>query len=182
MERSCNLGPERQARQGKTTAPMASDPARLIRQLELQPHPEGGWYRELHRSAVGVVRQDDGQPRAGLTLIAFLLQAGESSRWHRVRQADELWYHGGGAPLDLLRLPPQGGSTEHLRLGRLDAADPQQQPVQLIPADWWQAARSMGDWSLSYCSVGPGFDFADFNLLADLPLAERPDGADPALI
>lgn len=156
---------------------MPESPEALIGTLGLEPHPEGGWYRELHRSGISVRRSADGEPREGLTVIVFLLQAGETSRWHRVRQADEVWHHGGGAPLQLWSLPPTGGVAEELHLGPLTVEVPGQQPLQVIPADWWQAARSRGAWSLSYCSVGPGFAFADFEMLASLPEELRPPGA-----
>jgi predicted cupin superfamily sugar epimerase len=161
---------------------MTVSPEQLIRQLALEPHPEGGWYRELHRSAVGVRRDGDGERRDGLTVIAFLLQAGETSRWHRVRRADEVWHHGGGDPLQLWRLPPEGGAAETLRLGPLALEEPLQLPLHLIPADWWQAARSLGAWSLSYCSVGPGFAFEDFEMLAAWAAEQRPAGADGMLL
>ncbi len=63
---------------------MASSPEALIARFALQPHPEGGWYRELHRSAGQVKRREDGRQRAGLTVIVFLLTEGQRSRWHRV--------------------------------------------------------------------------------------------------
>jgi predicted cupin superfamily sugar epimerase len=167
-------------------------PEALIDRLDLRPHPEGGWYRELHRSDAQVCRSVDAQQRAGLTVIAFLLTKGESSRWHRVAGADEVWHHAAGAPLDLWRLPPGGGAAECLILGPLDTAaagdataagaDPPPWPLQIVPAGWWQAARSRGDWTLVHCCVGPGFDFQDFQLMAQLPPADRPAGADPALL
>ena len=169
---------------------MASSPEALIARFALQPHPEGGWYRELHRSAGQVCRSDDGRQRAGLTVIAFLLTEGQLSRWHRVAGADEVWHHAGGDPLDLWRLPPEGGTAERLSLAPLAvghrahgaAGDPEPSPLQIVPAGWWQAARSLGRWSLMHCCVGPGFAFEDFRLMADLQPAERPAGADPALL
>jgi predicted cupin superfamily sugar epimerase len=169
---------------------MDSRPDELIARFALQPHPEGGWFRELHRSTGQVRRADDGRRRAGLTVIVFLLTQGQRSRWHRVAGADEVWHHAGGDPLDLWRLPPRGGSAERLVLGPLEAARedgggpgaPSREPLQIMPAGWWQAARSQGRWSLLHCCVGPGFDFEDFQLMADLPPADRPAGADPALL
>jgi predicted cupin superfamily sugar epimerase len=153
----------------------STDTAEWIGRLGLLPHPEGGWYRELHRSDTCVSRNEDGAPRSGLTLIAYLLGGDELSRWHRVQGADEVWHHGGGDPLQLWRLAPEGGEAEALTLGPLDRRRPAQVPVQVIPSGWWQAARSSGDWSLAYCCVGPGFDFADFMMLRHGQ--HRPPGA-----
>jgi hypothetical protein len=150
-----------------------------IERLGLERHPEGGWYREVHRSSVGVRREGDDQRRCGLTLIHYLLEAGACSRWHRVRDADEIWQYGGGAPLQLWRLPPTGGEAEALTLAAWQADQPQRASVQVIPAGWWQAARSQGEWTLVSCCVGPGFDFADFELLRDQPGGATLPGASP---
>jgi predicted cupin superfamily sugar epimerase len=154
----------------------------LIESLELSPHPEGGWYRELHRSAHGVRRDADAAPRSGLTVIAFLLPQGEISHWHRVAGADEVWLHAAGSPLQLHHLDPDTGLSQHLGLGPLNPADGDQLPVRVIPAGHWQAARSTGAWTLVHCCVGPGFAFEDFSLLRDLPRQEWPDGLDPDLV
>ena len=150
----------------------------LIERYQLQPHPEGGWYRELHRSPLAVQRAD-GEGRSALTLILFLLPGGAVSRWHRVAGADESWHFIGGDPLELLQLPPEGGTPECGRLG-FALEDPSLLPVAVVPAGWWQAARSLGAWSLVSCCVGPGFSFADFSLLADHDPATHPAGALPA--
>ena len=145
----------------------------LIERYRLQPHPEGGWYREVHRSASQVVRED-GQRRAGLTVILFLLEGDMASRWHRVSGADETWHFAGGDPLELLRLPPDGG-LHRAQLGPQEA-------LLVVPAGWWQAARCLGAWSLVTCCVGPGFDFADFSLMRDLPSEQRPAGVLESLL
>jgi uncharacterized protein len=137
----------------------------LIAALELAPHPEGGYYREIHRSATPVEPSDGRGPRAGLTTIYFLLAAGEASRWHRV-MSDETWHFHEGAPLDLWEADPGFGRVERRRLGPLDGTT---RPVRVIGAGAWQAARSAGDYTLVSCSVGPGFDFADFAMLRDDP-------------
>jgi uncharacterized protein len=93
----------------------------LIATLQLQPHPEGGWYRETFRAARQVRRESDGTQASSLRL-----------------GADAAWR------------------------------------LHVVPAGWWQAARPLGDHALVGCAVGPGFDFADFALLGDLPAAERP--------
>jgi uncharacterized protein len=81
-----------------------TDAASLIARYQLQPHPEGGWYRELHRSEQAVQRAD-GEARSALTVILFLLEAPGVSRWHRVSGADETWHFIGGDPVELLQLP-----------------------------------------------------------------------------
>ena len=145
-------------------------PQELIRALRLQPHPEGGHYREIHRSTLSVRPEDGRRTRSALTLIYFLLDANGHSRWHRVT-SDETWQHVEGAPLELLRIDPAFSECERMLLGPLaDGAE----PVRVIPAGHWQAARSTGAYTLVCCAVGPGFDFADFAMLADHPAdAER---------
>ncbi len=141
----------------------------LIAELDLQPHPEGGLYREIYRSQVSVSRPD-GVCRAALTTIFFLLPAGVLSQWHRVA-ADEVWHYYEGDNLELQILPPDAGPATTCVLGRV-AKDVL--PVRVVPAGAWQAARSLGEYTLVGCTVAPGFDFADFVLLDDLPPDQRP--------
>src|SRR5688572_28625236 len=129
---------------------MADRADQLIRDLGLQPHPEGGHYAEVHRSPA-------------VTAIYFLLRGEEISRWHRVR-SDEIWHHYEGAPLDLLQLSPDGIDLELILLGPLAE---RQQPVHCVPVNYWQAARSRGAFTLAGCTVAPAFRFADFALLKD---------------
>jgi predicted cupin superfamily sugar epimerase len=150
--------------------------AELIETLALAPHPEGGFYREIWRAPLGVAPADGRGVRAALTSIYFLLSAGDVSRWHRVR-SDELWHHYEGAPLELWIAPPDALRIERLRLGPLG---PDHAPVRCVPANAWQAARSLGAYTLVGCSVGPGFEFADFELLRDrADLADALCGALP---
>jgi len=127
-----------------------ADAGAVIQALELQPHPEGGHYRETWRDRPA----DDG--RGVGTAILFLLRAGERSHWHRV-DAAELWIWQAGAPLRLrvgpdavLRLGPDAGAGETLH--------------GLAPVGCWQAAASAGAWTLCTCVVAPAFDFAGFEL------------------
>jgi hypothetical protein len=147
------------------TGPHTDRARALIATLGLTPHPEGGWYRELYRSTAHV-RRDDGAVRDALTTIYFLLVAGTHSRWHRV-EADEVWHHYEGAPLELLVIEPTMESLGVVRLGPVDDAGTR--PVHTVPAGWWQAARPTGDYTLVGCTVGPGFAFTDFALLDDRP-------------
>jgi predicted cupin superfamily sugar epimerase len=123
----------------------------IIRRLELQPHPEGGWYRQTW---VGPVVEG----RASGTAILFLLRAGERSHWHRV-DADEIWLWHAGATL-VLSLGLH--TAEHRTLGPDVLGGEVVQAV--VPAGWWQAARSTGDWTLVSCTVSPGFRFQGFEL------------------
>lgn len=140
--------------------------AELIATLDLHPHPEGGFYRELHRSMSQVTPADGRGVRAALTTIYFLLPGGTSSRWHRV-SSDEVWHLYEGGPLELLELDADARHLERHRLGAIGDGD--SAPVHTVPAGVWQAARPLGDYVLVGCTVGPGFDFADFRMLADDP-------------
>jgi predicted cupin superfamily sugar epimerase len=135
--------------------------AELIAALGLEPHPEGGWYREIHRSAHQVMPDDDRSNRAALTTIHFLLVEGEVSRWHRVG-SDEAWHFHEGDALELFRTDPEFDDVVRHVLGPLGSGSV---PVVVVPAHSWQAARSTGAYTLVGCTVGPGFDFADFELL-----------------
>jgi predicted cupin superfamily sugar epimerase len=135
----------------------------LIRRLQLSPHPEGGWYRELFRSKVRVAA--DGGVRSGLTTIYYLLERNQLSRWHVVTAA-EIWHFYAGAPLELLTYDPATRDLTRTLLGSLVEGH---QAVGIVEADVWQAARSTGAYSLIGCSVGPGFDFADFQFISALP-------------
>ena len=137
----------------------------LISSLGLSPHPEGGYYGEIYRSSFGVSPEDGRATRPALTTIYFLLPSGALSRWHQV-QSDEVWHFYEGAPLDLWMTSRFGGKIEQNRLGPLDGT---QRPVLTVPAGWWQAARSTGAYTLTGCTVAPGFAFSDFTLAADQP-------------
>lgn len=123
----------------------------IIARLGLQPHPEGGWYRQTW---VG----PEVAGRASGTAILFLLKAGERSHWHRV-DANEIWLWHAGAPLVLSMGLDR--AVEH-RLGPDVLGGEVVQ--QVVPAGWWQAARSTGDWTLVSCTVSPGFRFEGFDL------------------
>jgi predicted cupin superfamily sugar epimerase len=146
------------------TKPISDTAAALIAQLGLEPHPEGGNYRQTYRQ-----EPKDGA-RGHASLIYYLLQAGEVSRWHRVNDADEIWLFHAGSPLELL-LAQEGGERAEHRLGT-DVANGEQ-PQILIPARVWQSARSLGLYTLVGCMVAPAFDFAGFEMA---PLGWSPSG------
>jgi len=133
------------------TALSAADVVRLLR---LQPHPEGGHFRETFRDS-----RNEGE-RAHSTAIYYLLARGERSHWHRI-DAVEIWHWYAGAPLELaIAAPGQQAVTQ--RLGCDLAAG--EAPQAVVPAHAWQAARSLGDWTLVGCTVAPGFLFDRFEL------------------
>ena len=133
----------------------------LIRELSLEPHPEGGHYRRIHTSSNNILV--DGRPRAAETAIAFLLGAGECSRWHRI-DADETWHWQEGDSLELLCFDAQAGTLSKTVLG-----DPlrSRRAMHVVPAGTWQSARSLGGYVLVACAVSPGFKWAGFELLDD---------------
>jgi predicted cupin superfamily sugar epimerase len=131
----------------------APSAVQIIRLLGLEPHPEGGHFRQTFRDA----REVDG--RAVSTAIYFLLARGERSHWHRV-DAAELWHYYAGAPLVLE--VAAGGQIRRMRLGPDLAAG--ERPQAIVPAHTWQAAESTGDWTLTGCTVAPGFEYAGFEL------------------
>ena len=135
----------------------------IIGSLALEPHPEGGYFREFFRSESSVTPGDGRGDRAALSSIYFLLRAGGSSRWHAVR-SDEQWTFLEGEPLELLVLDRASlRPTTHL----LGAAGGGGTPTVVVPGGAWQAARPLGSYALVACTVGPGFDFVDFEFMAD---------------
>jgi predicted cupin superfamily sugar epimerase len=134
--------------------------ADLIRLLDLEPHPEGGHFRETFRDAPAPQVPENG--RAASTAIYFLLARGERSHWHRV-DAVEVWHWYAGAPL-ALEISPSAGRIERVTLGSdLGAGE---RPQAIVPAQAWQAAQSLGAWTLCGCTVAPGFEFSGFELAA----------------
>lgn len=127
---------------------------RIIEHLRLQPHPEGGWFRETFRDA-----RADGV-RAHSTAIYFLLKDGEASHWHRV-DAVETWHFYRGAPLRLSIAESDAAPAHHVLGSDLEAGH---HPQLVVPARAWQAARTLGGYSLVGCTVAPGFEFSAFEL------------------
>ncbi|MCB0358116.1 MAG: cupin domain-containing protein [Bdellovibrionales bacterium] len=161
----------------KTFADNSPRAESIIAELGLEPHPEGGWYRETYRSAdrVSVSGPDNrfGGARSSSTAIYYLLPAGHHSRFHRMK-SDEVWHFYGGSPLSLMLLSPDDGLV-HLRLGDQFGSGERFQAV--VPAGHWIAARptssTEGDFSLVGCTVSPGFEFGDFELADSDRLLER---------
>lgn len=128
----------------------------VIFTLGMQRHPEGGWYARTFEDEMAP------EGRAQSTAIYYLLEAGETSHWHRV-DAVEVWHWYSGAPLSL-RLSEGISVAEH-RLGSdLEGGE---RPQVVVPRLTWQSATSLGDWTLVGCTVSPGFEFAGFELAKD---------------
>lgn len=139
----------------------------IIEALDLSPHPEGGFYKEVYRSTTQV--HTDNKTRAAGTGIYFLLPAGVCSNWHRV-QSDELWHFYKGEEL-VLEIIERDGVFQQVIMNN----DLNKHPVlqQLVPKDCWQRAYSRGAYSLVGCTVSPGFEFEDFKMIDPQKLAEN---------
>ncbi len=122
----------------------------VIRTLGLRAHPEGGFYKEIYRA--------ESEGRSAVTSIYFLLDSSRDSHWHRI-DASEIWYFHGGSPLELRVFD---GEHRSFLLGADLVAG--ERPQAVVPPNAWQAARTLGDWTLVGCAVGPGFDFSTFEL------------------
>jgi len=134
----------------------------LIRELSLEPHPEGGYFREVFRSPHQVKPLDKRPTRSALTTIYFLLVEGQHSRWHRVA-SDEAWHFYEGDPLVVYWIDGENGVHEEV----LASGSSNGRPLCVVPAGCWQAAKPRGGYSLVGCTVGPGFDFQDFEMISN---------------
>lgn len=134
--------PERSPEWGVT------DADEVISGLGLEPHPEGGWFRETWREPA-------------TTAIHYLLRAGERSAWHRVLDATEIWHFYSGGPLELA-VSVDGRRADVRVLGPDLAAG--QRPQLVVPAQAWQSARPLGAWTLVGCTVAPAFELSGFEL------------------
>lgn len=122
----------------------------IIEALEMQPHPEGGWFKETWR--------ETSQPRATGTAIYFLLEAGQRSHWHRVDSA-EIWHWYAGAPLTVL--VHEDKTVAHPLGPDIPAGE---RPQVIVPAGAWQSTEAPKGWGLVGCTVSPGFEFDHFEL------------------
>jgi len=156
------------------TALRNPEAAELVRRLDLQPHPEGGWYKETHRSPT-VVRTTEHAQQAAFTSILYLLEHPAVSRLHRL-DAEELWNWHGGGTLDVHVL----SDGQQRRTHRLGPA-PSEAFQIVVPAGCWFGAEvaTPGAFCLVGCVVAPGFEFRAFEiadrarLLAEYPHEAR---------
>lgn len=130
--------------------------ATVIHELGMTAHPEGGWYVETWRATAPA----SGARPAG-SAILFLLATGERSHWHRV-DAAEVWQWSGGAALELRIWTEGEGAVTTVRLGGDLTGG--QRPQAVVPAGAWQAAGTLGAWTLVGCIVTPAFEFRGFEL------------------
>jgi len=155
-----------------------SAPARLIRQFDLQPHPEGGFFRETYRSSETVVRSAQQGERSASTAIYYLLCDDAYSAWHRIR-SDEIWHFYAGCALDVHVLHADGSLETH-RLGNA-VENPAAVFQAMVPAGCWFAAERVDPeaYALAGCTVAPGFEFSEFELAdsASLLAAYAPHAA-----
>ncbi|MEP0519031.1 MAG: cupin domain-containing protein [Hyphomicrobiales bacterium] len=134
---------------------MSQSAFEIIDLLQLEPHPEGGFYRQTHAGP------EDGNGRPDSTAIYYLLAAGDCSAWHRVVDAEEIWHYYAGGPL-ALTMSQNGHDAECHHLGPELVAG--QRPQIVVPANCWQCAESLGEWTLVGCTVVPGFLFSSFEM------------------
>jgi len=154
--------------------------SRWIEELGLQPHPEGGWYKEVYRSSeqIGAAGLPErfGGARSFSTSIYFLLAGDNFSAFHRIK-SDELWHFYAGDGLTIHTIAANG-EYEAIKLGNRPEAGESFQAV--VPAGRWFASEAKGgSYGLVGCTVAPGFDFADFELAErDRLTAEFPQHRD----
>ncbi|MGW6740187.1 cupin domain-containing protein [Streptomyces sp. NPDC055025] len=148
-----------------------ADISELVESLGLQPHIEGGWFRETWRTPVEAVPDGYGGARAFATGIYYLLHPGEASRWHRVR-SDEVWLWHRGGPLRIRlggtgEAPSERDAVDAMVGGGIERGE---RPQFLVPGGSWQSAEPAGDEPvLVTCVVAPGFEYKDYE---DIPRPE----------
>ena len=131
-----------------------------VNELKLLQHPEGGFYKEIYRSEKSFIPAEIGEYRNYITSIYFLIEEGNVSHFHSIKQ-DELWFYHAGAPLSVYCIN-NDGSLNLLKIG----PNPEQGEVlqAMVPANSIFGSKSSGEFSLVSCVVAPGFDFTDFKL------------------
>jgi hypothetical protein len=141
---------------------------RIVERFELEPHPEGGYFREVYRASMQLdhpgIPDREACQRPAATLIYFLLSGDDFSALHRVRHSDEVWHLYAGGPLEITVIDERG----RLGVRELTTDLGVGEPTTMIPAGSWQSARLApgAAWALGGCSVAPGFDYRDFEMPA----------------
>ena len=154
---------------------MTNTVLQIVKRLGLEPHPEGGYFREVYRSAISVdhpgIPPGHAAARCGGSLIYFLLEAGDFSAFLRVKWTDEVWHFYAGGAVELHTIDASGHHRSVMIHDDITAAE----PATVVPAGCWQAARLADDspWALCGCTVAPGFEFADFEMPMRAQLLEQ---------
>jgi predicted cupin superfamily sugar epimerase len=131
-----------------------------IRHLELKPHPEGGFYREIFRSKQEISRMGSTILKPACTSIYYLLEGNDFSGFHRLA-SDELWYFHKGEPLFIYAFNEEG----LLKIEELSDREGGHLSVSIQAGSWFAAAIPSGNgFSLVSCVVAPGFDFNEFEM------------------
>ena len=133
----------------------------VIKELNMQPHPEGGWYIQTFRDEDG--GKDNGS-RGNSTAIYYLLEKGQRSHWHKVIDAAEVWLWHAGDTLEL-SISDDGKQVVKHALGMNLMSG--ERPQCVVGAGAWQSAVPMGAWTLVSCTVAPGFEFSSFEMAPD---------------
>ncbi|WP_172437607.1 cupin domain-containing protein [Acidithiobacillus marinus] len=147
---------------------MSAQSKSIIQHLNLTTHPEGGWYRRLFCADSQISTPRGMRPTR--TSIYYLLEHGQQSCWH-VILSTEIWHFYAGGPLELVTYNPVTQQVQQRVLG--DDREAGQLRRAVVPGKVWQCARSLGPYALLVCDVAPGFDFADFQFVRDIPDAQR---------
>ena len=131
-----------------------------IGQLNMVPHPEGGFYKEVFRSGIEILRKNTTDLKPACTSIYYLLRGCDYSGFHRLT-SDEIWYYHKGEPLLIYELTVNGFMITHelsdRKTGHLS--------VVIESGSWFAAAIPSGkEFSLVSCAVAPGFDFNEFEM------------------
>lgn len=143
---------------------MKSRISQLIKKLNLQSHPEGGYYTEVYRSEGIIETEEDAFPdgRHFSTSIYYLLESDDQSNFHRIK-SDEVWHHYEGSSITI-HLISEAGSYRKLHVGK--DFEMGQKPQQVVPAGYWFGVTvdDPDSYALCGCTVSPGFDFDDFEM------------------
>lgn len=133
----------------------------VIKELNMQPHPEGGWYIQTFRDEDG---GESSGSRGNSTAIYYLLEKGQRSHWHKVIDAAEVWLWHAGDTLEL-SISEDGKQVVKHALGMNLISG--ERPQCVVDAGAWQSAAPMGAWTLVSCTVAPGFEFSSFEMAPD---------------
>lgn len=133
----------------------------VIKELNMQPHPEGGWYIQTFRDEDG--GKGNGS-RGNSTAIYYLLEKGQRSHWHKVIDAAEVWLWHAGDTLELSISDDGKHVIKHALGMNLMSGE---RPQAVVGAGAWQSAAPMGAWTLVSCTVAPGFEFSSFEMAPD---------------